>query len=404
MSAPAFCDRCGEVDSYCTCPAADPAADIDRGQYDDPGPEEPGPADDPAPSSPSAEPWTELGCARRLAARFGGRLRHIGAWGKWLVWDERRWAVDSTGQPARWAKVIARGLTNEAMAIADDNTRKAKLALARKLESAASIRGVLHLASSEPGIAITPDDVDADPFLLNCTNGTVDLRTLTLHPHDPADLLTKMTGAAYDPRAAGTEWDEFLARVQPDEAMRTYLARLTGHALEGRVTAHLLPIFAGSGANGKSTYVNAVTAALGDYAGPADPDLLTARTFDAHPTGVADLFGKRLAILHETDAGRRLAEGTVKRLTGGDRIKARRMREDFWSFEPSHTFLMLTNHRPLVSGQDEGIWRRLRLVPWDVVIPVDQRDEELGDRLALELDAILTWLVSGYRGWKTEDL
>jgi hypothetical protein len=148
------------------------------------------------------------------------------------------------------------------------DARKGKLAQARKLESAASIRGILHLAATEATIAIMPDDVDADVFLLNCTNCTVDLRTMTLHAHDPADLLTKMTGAAYDPGATGPGWAKFLARVQPDEAMHSYLARLTGHALEGRVTAHLLPIFAGSGANGKSTYVNAVTAALGDYAGP----------------------------------------------------------------------------------------------------------------------------------------
>src|SRR5204863_9303832 len=137
----------------------------------------------------------------------------------------------------------------------------------------------------------------------------------------------------------------------------------------------------GEGANGKGTFIGAVLAALGEYADAADPDLLTARTFDAHPTGVADLFGLRLAVLHEGDAGRHLAEGTVKRLTGGDRLKARRMREDFWSFTPSHTFVALTNHRPIVVGTDEGIWRRLRLVPWDVVIPPEERDEHLPDRL-----------------------
>src|SRR5262245_31431488 len=178
--------------------------------------------------------------------------------------------------------------------------------------------------------------------------------------------------------------------------MRDFLALLLGHRLEGRVIEHLLPIFCGVGANGKSTFVGAALGALGDYAGPADPDLLTARTFDAHPTGTADLFGMRIAVLHETDAGRPLAEGTVKRLTGGDRLKARRMREDFWSFEPSHTFVMLTNHKPVVGGDDEGIWRRLRLVPFDVVIPTEEQDEELGDKLALEADAVLTWLTHGY--------
>ncbi len=144
--------------------------------------------------------------------------------------------------------------------------------------------------------------------------------------------------------------------------------------------------------------------ALGDYAAPADPELLTARTFDAHPTGTADLFGLRLAVLHESDHGRRLAEGTVKRLTGGDRIKARRMREDFWSFDPSHTFLMLTNHKPVISGTDERIWRRIKLVPWDIVIPIGECDLGLDDRLALEQDAVLAWLISGYRDWHSRGL
>jgi putative DNA primase/helicase len=232
----------------------------------------------------------------------------------------------------------------------------------------------------------------------------LDLRTGQLGPHDPAMLLTKLTGAQYHPGAEGPEFTKFLERVQPDAAMRAYLARLLGHGLEGRVVTHVLPIFCGAGANGKSTFLAAVLGALGDYAAPADPDLLTARTFDAHPTGVADLFGLRLAVLHETDQGRRLAEATVKRLTGGDRLKARRMREDFWSFDPSHTFVMLTNHKPAVGGTDEGIWRRLHLVPWDVVIPPAEQDEELGDRLALELGGVLAWLAAGYRDWRLRGL
>jgi putative DNA primase/helicase len=144
--------------------------------------------------------------------------------------------------------------------------------------------------------------------------------------------------------------------------------------------------------------------ALGDYADAADPDLLRARTFDAHPAGVADRFGLRLALVHETDSGHRLAEGTVKRLTGGDRLKARRMREDFWSFEPSHTFVMLTNHKPGVGGTDEGIWRRLRLVPFEVVIPAADRDEDLAGKLAGEAGAILAWLVAGYLDWCKDGL
>lgn len=345
------------------------------------------------------EPLTELGYARRLIAVYGGRLRYVPAWRRWLVWTGARWEHDVTGQAARWAKIIARRLTDDALGIADAADRKAALVAARRGESSAGISGVLTLASTEEGVAVAPDDLDADPLLLNCTNGTVDLRTGELRPHDPGDLLTKSAAAAYAPDAPGPTWTTFLEAVQPEKDMRTYLQRLFGHALEGRVTEHVLPICFGEGANGKGTFINAVLAALGDYGDAADPELLTARSFDAHPTGVADLFGLRLAVLHEGDEGRRLAEGTVKRLTGGDRVKARRMREDFWHFDPSHTFVMLTNYKPLVKGTDEGIWRRLRLVPWDVVVPPDQRDEHLGDRLALEAEAVLAWLVAGHRAW-----
>jgi putative DNA primase/helicase len=350
------------------------------------------------------EPHTELGYARRLVAAFGDRLRYVPAWRRWLVWDGRRWQHESTGQEARWQKVIARSLTSAAMAIPDETQRKAALHLTRRGEAAAGVAGALKLASTEPAVAVSPDELDANPHLLNCRNGVLDLRDGQLRPHDPAQLLTKLAGADYHPDASGPTFKKFLETIQPDESMRAFLARLLGHALEGRVSDHLLPIFYGLGANGKSTLTDAVTAALGDYADAADPDLLTARSFDAHPTGVADLFGLRVAVLHESDNGRRLAEGTVKRLTGGDAIKARRMREDFWSFTPSHTFVMLTNHKPLVTGTDEGIWRRLRLVPFDVVIPLKRRDARLPDKLATEVDAILAWLVAGHAAWREQGL
>jgi len=353
-------------------------------------------AGDPMPE----EPLTELGYAHRLIHVYGDRLRYVPQWKCWIIWDGRRWARDATGQVSRWAKIIARRLTNDALAITDKAARDAAIKITRRGESSSSIKGALTLASTENRIAVTPDDLDIDPFLVNCRNGILDLRTGRLGEHDPSLLLTKMTGADYRADAVGSEFAKFLERVQPDPEMRDYIARLLGHALEGRVTTHVLPIFHGAGANGKGTLTAAVLAALGDYGDAADPGLLTARTFDAHPTGTADLYGLRLAVLHEGDAGRHLAEGTVKRLTGGDRIKARRMREDFWHFEPSHTFLMLTNHKPLVSGTDEGIWRRLRLIPWDIVIPPEQRDETLGDRLALEVEFVLAWLVEGYRHWQ----
>lgn len=359
------------------------------------------PAADAAAADPDpGEPLTDLGYARRLIRVYGQRLRYVPAWRRWLTWDGCRWQPDATGQPARWMKSTARLVTAAALESGDDELIRNAL----RGESASAIAGALALAGTEPGIAVAHDQLDADPYLLNCTNGTVDLRTGELREHDPGDLLTKITRAAYQPAARSKAWSTFLATVQPDKAMRDYLARLFGQSLEGRVAEHLLPICHGPGANGKGTFLNSVMFALGDYAAPADPELLTSRDWAAHPTGTADLFGLRLAILHESDDGRRLAEGTVKRLTGGDPVKARRMREDFWWFTPSHTFALQTNHKPVIAGTDEGIWRRIRLVPWDVIIPVEDRDLDLGDQLALEADAILAWLARGYRAWRTQGL
>ena len=348
-----------------------------------------------------AEPLTELGFARRLVHKHGEGLRYVVPWNRWLVWDGARWAPDADGHVQRCMKVIAREVHT---ALIRGKADPDMLRAAKRAESSSGVKGALILAATEPEIAITPDKLDAHPYLLNCRNGVVDLQTGELLGHNPALLLTKMAGAPYEPDAEGAEFAKFLERIQPSEDMRLFIRRLLGLSLEGKVTAHILPIFYGDGANGKSTLTDAVMSALGDYADAADPDLLRARTFDAHPTGVADLFGLRLALLHESDAGHRLAEGTVKRLTGGDRLKARRMREDFWSFDPSHTFVMLTNHKPLVGGTDEGIWRRLRLVPFEVIIPAADRDESLGETLAAEAGSILAWLVAGYLDWRKNDL
>lgn len=348
------------------------------------------------------EHLTELGYALRFVRRHGGKVRFVVPWNRWLIWDGKRWVPDTDGYVFRCMKVIAREVHTRL--IRGGGYDKDTLRAAKRAESSSGIKGALVLASTETEIAIVPGQLDAHPYLLNCRNGIVDLRTGELRGHDPALLLTKMTGGAYVPGADGPVFAKFFERIQPDQGMRQFIGRLLGLSLEGKVTAHILPVFYGDGANGKSTLVDAVMNALGDYADATDPDLLRARTFDAHPTGVADLFGLRLALVHESDAGHRLAEGTVKRLTGGDKLKARRMREDFWSFDPSHTFVMLTNHKPKVGGTDEGIWRRLRLIPFEVVIPAAERDEDLGARLADEADAVLTWLVEGYRDWAANGL
>ncbi len=335
----------------------------------------------------------QLRMAYRLAGAFTDRLRFVHSIG-WHCWDATRWCEDDRGEARR---AVAEGVLRPGLREALELDRKERDELivdVRRCETAAGVDGVLRLAESLPPFAVTVKQLDADPYLLNLQNGTFDLTHGVLRDHDPSDLLTKVAGAGYDPEAAGPVFDKFLREILPDDDVRDFVQTLFGVGLIGKVIEHVLPIFTGVGRNGKTTLLNVVRAALGDYAIEAEPDLLIDRD-RAHPTGLLDLRGVRLAVSQESDEGRRLAVGTVKRLTGGDAIRARRMRENFVQFEPSHMSVLVTNHKPRVPGDDPALWRRLRVVPFNVVVP--NPDTRLPDRLALELPAVVAWLLEGHR-------
>jgi putative DNA primase/helicase len=330
--------------------------------------------------------------AYQLADQFASKLMHVHGLG-WFAWDGKRWAEDRTGEATKAVLDVLRG------ALADSLDDKDLRVDVRKCESAAGISGVLNIAAKLEAFAAVVDGLDADPYLLNCQNGTLDLRTLELRPADPADKVTKVTGAGYQPDARGAAWDAFLERVLPNEAVRGFAQRYVGMALCGRVLEHKLAIFNGIGRNGKGVFYGGVNDALGEYASAAEPDLFMHRE-GAHPTGEMDLRGLRFVVVSESDRGRRLAEATVKRLTGGDQIRARRMRQDFVAFTPSHTAALVTNHLPKVSGDDHALWERLRVIPFEVVIPPEEQDTHLPERLELETAAILAWLVDGWEQYR----
>lgn len=238
-----------------------------------------------------------------------------------------------------------------------------------------------------------------DPWVMNVGNGVVDLRTGELSPHDPARLLTKIAGADYFPEAEAPIWKRVVAEAMPDPDVRGFLQRALGYCCTGDVGEQKLFIPYGTGGNSKTTLMEGARNALGDYADQADPELLLARR-DAHPTGIAKLRGKRFVVTSENDEGSCLAEGTVKRLTGGDRITARHMRQDFFEFPPTHKIWMMTNHRPQVRGTDHGIWRRLLVVPFEVTIPEEHKDKKRAAKLNAERHGILAWLVKGCLQWQ----
>jgi putative DNA primase/helicase len=342
----------------------------------------------------------QLRIAYRLAAGYDGRLLHVGNVG-WYVWDGARWAEDERGAAAVAVFATLKAALTEAV----DLPGKARDELhsdVRRCETAAGVDGVLKLASVLDAFAAVVSDLDADPYLLNTATGTLDLRTGHLRPADPLDRITKVTGAGYDPEATCDLWQQFLEDALPDKDVREFLRRLMGLSLVGKVVEHVLPILTGTGRNGKGTFVRTIGAAFGDYAIEAEPELFLARD-RAHPTGQLDLRGIRLATCQETDEGKRLAVATVKRLTGGDPIRARAMRQDFVEFLPSHLPVMITNHLPRVPADDPALWARLLVVPFDVSF-LGREDTGLGDRLELELPGVLAWAISGYRDYLNQRL
>lgn len=244
-------------------------------------------------------------------------------------------------------------------------------------------------------------DLDPDPWLLNLANVTYDLRTYEPRPHDPRDLLTRITVAAYDPEAKAPYFMALLERVLPDPEVRAYLQQALGHALLGRVREHIMLVLYGSGRNGKGALLSAIRSALGDdYCTSVTPELILEHHEVQHPSDAMKLYGRRLAFMQETRAGRLLDAGRTKALTGGDPIDAHWMKKDWISFDPSHLLVLATNSKPRVSESNLGLWSRVKLVPFTVTIPEEEQDRAYGDRLALEADGVLLWLLDGYKAYE----
>jgi putative DNA primase/helicase len=263
---------------------------------------------------------------------------------------------------------------------------------------------MLFMAQSEPGVPVLPEEFDCDPWLMAVANGTIDLRTGKLRESDRSDLITMSAPVTYSEVATAPTWEKFLERVLPDPDVRQYVQKAAGYSITGDVSEQVLFFPYGGGANGKSTLLNTLRRILGSYGRQASPDLLMFKYGNEHPTAMADLRGRRLVTTAEVQEGRRMAEVMVKQLTGGDTITARRMREDFSSFEPTHKIWLAANHKPIIRGTDHAIWRRIRLIPFTVEIPEAEQDPMLAKILETEAEGILRWLVVGCLMWQREGL
>jgi P4 family phage/plasmid primase-like protien len=350
---------------------------------------------------------TDWGNAKRLVARWGKDLRYCPPQKSWYVWDGARWERDDRGNIFSYAKETVRALYREAWRMDDDAERKRLVDHAVRSEQAIRLRAMIELAQSEQEIVVLPDQMDSNPWLFNCQNGTIDLRTGEISPHQRERLLTRISPAAYDPTAEAPRWIRCLHEwANGDEALIGFLRRAAGYALTGSVREECLFVLYGSGRNGKGKFVGAIEHVLGDYARGVGADTLLASRdgFTRSTNDIASLVGIRFAPTFEVDQGRRLSEGFVKHLTGGDRIKARFLYQEFFEFDPQFKLFLSTNYKPTIRGTDPGIWERIKLIPFEVYIPPEKREANLAEVLKGEADGILAWMVKACTEWQAVGL
>ncbi len=368
---------------------------------------------------------TDQANAGRIVARFGKRV--FVAAGRWHSWDGRRWVADES-DVYRYACQLSRLVHAEAAAfrakMTQDLTANKKLgAIADALDKWAvkcEMKGTIEAAVGLARKMLTIDGsaLDRNPWYLNCRNGTVDLRTGELKPHDAGNFITRLADVDYAAEARAPLWEEVIAKITLEEGRITrpvasFLQRWFGYCATGLTREQQFVVHYGSGSNGKSTVLDMVGDVLGDYAGTAAPGLLMGGK-DRHPTEIADLFGRRMVTAHETSEGGVLREDFVKQATGGDKIKARFMHADFFEFTPTHKLQLLTNHKPVIKGQDMGIWRRVLLMPYMArFASVEEvragrahyvKDTAILERLMSEKQGVLAWVVQGAIAWAADGL
>ncbi len=376
---------------------------------------------------------TDAANADAVILAYPDTFRYVAEWETWIAWDSTRWSLpggrsgakDSVLQAivrtsrVRYCQAKARLVVLEARELvilsekgkdsdeyeANARAQKAEGKLLAWLEQSQNTGRVTACETQLRGrLVVRMAELDAHPWLFNVSNGTIDLRTGELRSHDRTDLLTRIAPIEYDAAAKAPTWSAFIDRTMGGSLlMSLYLQRLVGYTLTGTTQEHVLVFHHGNtGSNGKSTFLATIRTLLGEYGCTAPRSLLfePKNGAEPHPTELARLYGMRLATCSEVPENVELAEAKVKDLTGGDVLSVRRMNENFWDLIPTHTLHAAGNHKPIVKGTDGGIWRRIKLVPWLVTIPVEDQDHELGSKLRAELAGILAWAVAGCLEWQ----
>jgi putative DNA primase/helicase len=357
-----------------------------------------------------SEEWLKVGeldAAQAFARHCCDRLRYCAKAGGWHIWNKQRWKLDDDGATYRLAYEFVQNIGRAADSIKNSTNRKNALALASHLRNRRGIENLLALAAKEESIVIgDPERFDSNPWIFNVANGTLDLRTGELRPHDPAELITKIAPVEYDAAVTCPRWKSFVEEIfGGDRDMARFLQAAIGYSLSGSIREQIFLILHGSGANGKSTLLSILGKLLGDYAQAASPEtFIEKRTNDGARNDLARLRGARLVTTIETSERQRLAANLVKAITGGDQLTARFLYQEHFDFAAVFKLWLSTNNKPTFRGDDRGMARRIRLVPFNQCFEGERCDPELREKLEAELPGILTWAIEGCLQWQQEGL
>jgi putative DNA primase/helicase len=342
--------------------------------------------------------YTDEALALRFSMQYAQDLRYVSLWGQWLGWNGQRWQPDDTLQVMDFTRSVARAASAEIMEKPDPNCK-----LAATVASAKTIAAIERLARADRRHALRTEDWDANAWLLNTPDGTVDLSTGCLRPHERGDYCTKLT--AVSPAGQCHAWIEFLNRVfNGDRELIGFCQRMLGYSLTGSIRDHALFFLYGTGGNGKGVFLNTWHGIMGSYATIAPMETFTASQTERHPTDLAMLRGARVVMAQETEEGHRWAESRIKAMTGGDPVTARFMRQDFFTYQPQFKLMIAGNHKPSLRNVDEAMRRRFNLIPFTVTIPKHERDPALQEKLKAEWPGILQWAIEGCLAWLANGL
>lgn len=350
---------------------------------------------------------TDSGNAEAIVRTFGDRLRFEHKTGNWYIWQGNTWKVDEDGAVERLVIKTSRERLKKSANIDNEELRKQEAKWALYSESRYRIEAAINLASKLNPITTTANKFNTNPWLLGCENGVIDLQTGKLIPGQPEDMISLSTKIWYDPQAKASRWQKFLLEIfLEDEQLIDYIGRCAGYSLTGLTIEQIIFLLYGIGANGKSVFLNVIRALMGEYAANTSFQTFLASKYDGSkiPNDVAALVYKRLVTSSEIKESARLNEERIKSMTGGDPINARFLHQNWFTYVPTYKVWLSVNHKPKVSDTTYSFWRRIHLIPFEVIFDKDKADQKLTEKLMKELPGILKWAIEGCLRWQEKGL